>query len=240
MTHNLHIAHKETSARDNLRAAIEALETAELAHAKAIEAEARASNMMSAAEVEVYSFHSLDADVTHHHAGKLRLAIVTGGATPDVGALPAHLQEAKAKRSAAIDKLAAIGAVHAELSADLGTSAMAVERKRYELDLAVEAVVVDDAEALAVQWLADLDDLRRRFWTFEAVAGRKVRLDPDEPLQHFSTGYRPLALGQMVAQITHRSRGVIGGDDAIAEQQGKAVLVGEFVQALHKDPDAKL
>jgi hypothetical protein len=128
----------------------------------------------------------------------------------------------------------------AELATDLAASAKTVERAKYQLDLATESVVVEDAEELAAQWLADLKDLRERFWMFEAIAGRKVRLDPDVPLQHFSTGYRPLVAGPMVAQITHKSRGVIGGDDALAVQQEKALVVGEYVQALKRDARATL
>jgi hypothetical protein len=67
VTHTLKIVHKESTARDNLRAAIEALETAELAHAKSLEAHARASNMLTGAEGEVKSFDHLDADIAHHH-----------------------------------------------------------------------------------------------------------------------------------------------------------------------------
>jgi hypothetical protein len=66
-SHNLHII--KSPAREHLRVAIEAVETAELAHAKSIEAEARASNMMAAAETEVRSFDHLDASIASHHAG---------------------------------------------------------------------------------------------------------------------------------------------------------------------------
>jgi hypothetical protein len=226
-----------------LRAAIEAVETAELAHAKSLEAEARAANMFAAAETDVKSFDSLDSDITAQHAGKLRIAIVKGAPSPALGALPEHLTEAKAKRSAAFEKLNAIRDVHAELSSDLHTSAKAVDLAKYHLDLAVESVVGEDAKELADKWLADLADLQKRFWLFDAINGRRIRNHPDEPKQHFGTGNRPLKLDASIHKIAINSRGVLTDDaaaGAIAEQQAKAVLVGELVQTLHKDADAKL
>jgi hypothetical protein len=106
----------------------------------------------------------------------LRVAIATGGPSPDLGVLPEPLAEAKTKRGQAFEKLQAVRDVHGELAADLQTSENTVERSKYQLDLAVEAVVAEDAEALAVQWC-------RRFWVFDAVAGRKIRNDPDQPLR---------------------------------------------------------
>jgi hypothetical protein len=144
---------------------------------------------------------------------------------------------------AAFEKLNAIRDVHAELSSDLHTSAKAVDLAKYHLDLAVELVVGEDAKELAKEWLADLADLQKRFWLFDALNGRKVRNHPDEPKQHFGTGVRPMKLDTSIHKIATRSRGVLTDDaaaGAIAEQQEKAVLVGEFVQALHRDPDAKL
>jgi hypothetical protein len=196
--------------------------------------------MNNAAKRDVAAFASLDADVKAHNAGKLRVAIATGAEAPDMTSLPEHLADKRAKRALAAEKLAALDGVLAELAADLQASAKTVERRKYELDLAVEAVVIEDAEALATEWLADLEDLRKRFWMFEALSGRKVRLDPDAPLRHFSTGYRPIKLGAAVHTITIKSRGVIGGEDTIAEQQAKAVLVGEYIAALKRDAHATL
>jgi hypothetical protein len=173
----------------------------------------------------------------------MRLAIATGAASPELSALPEHLAEAKAKRAAAIDKLAAIRDVHAELAADLQTSEKAVDLAKYQLDLAVESVVGEDAKALADEWLADLADLQKRFWLFDALNGRRIRNHPDEPKQHFGTGNRPLKLDTSIYKIVIGSRGVITDDaaaGAIAEQQAKAVLVGEYIQELKKNPDAKL
>ena len=89
--------------------------------------------MLTAAEVDVASFDHLDADITHHNAHKLKAAIASGGAVPDIGSLPPHMAGAKAMRAEAAEKLAAIAAVHSELAADLKTSANPVERKKYEL-----------------------------------------------------------------------------------------------------------
>jgi hypothetical protein len=136
MTNSLHlIKHEAPSARDNLQAAIEALESAELAHAKSVEAQhARAQTMHDAAKADVTSFDHLDATVSAHNAGELRLAIATGSASPDLSQLPEHLSAAKAKRALAVEKLDAIRDVHAELARDLQTSEKAVERRKYELD----------------------------------------------------------------------------------------------------------
>jgi hypothetical protein len=240
MSHSLHIIKNESTARDNLRAAIEVVETAELGQAKSIEAHTRAQTMHDAAKADLASFDHLDAEIAHHHAGKLRVAIATGGAAPDLSQLPEHMAGAKAKRAAAIDKLGAISAVHGELAEDLQTSAKAVELEKYQLDLATESVVAEDAEAMAVKWLADPADLRKRFWMFDALSGRKIRLDPNEPKQHFGTGYRPMKLGTAIHEIVIRSRGVIGNGDVTTEQREKALLVGEYIVALHRDPDAKL
>jgi hypothetical protein len=213
----------------------------ELAHAKAIEAHVRANTTHNAAKADVESFEHLDGVISSTNAGKLRVAIATGAASPDLGSLPEHLADERAKRTAAFEKLNAVHDVHAELAADLQTSEQAIERRKYELDLAIESVVAEDAEALAAEWLADLAALRKRFWTFEAISGRKIRNDPDLPPVISATGnVRPFHLGKAIHEIVIGSRGVIGGDDAITEQQAKAVAVGEFVLALHKDDGAKM
>jgi hypothetical protein len=134
MTHSLHIVHKESTAREHLRVAIEALETAEINHAKSVEAHERARVMHDAAMQDVKGFDRLDVTVSAHNAGKLRVAIATGAASPELSQLPEHLSAAKAKRALAVEKLDAIRDVHAELARDLQTSEKAVERRKYELD----------------------------------------------------------------------------------------------------------
>jgi hypothetical protein len=109
--------------------------------------------------------------------------------------------------------------------------------------LAIEAVVVADSKPLAAEWLKDLEALCKRFWTMEALSGRKVRLDPDEPAQRFGTGYRPFAHDVLVRKVVEQCRGVLTGDNAangIYDKEAKAVAVGEYVQELQKNPDAKL
>jgi hypothetical protein len=52
-----------------------------------------------------------------------------------------------------------------------------------------------------------------------------------------------LKLDASIHQIAIRSRGVLTDDNAanaLAEQQAKAVAVGEYIQELRKNPDAKL
>jgi hypothetical protein len=241
--HLHHLKAVSSTAREKLREAIEAVEAAEIAHAKSIEAHARAKTMHDAAKADVASFADLDSKISHHNAGKLRVAIATGDAAPDLGTLPVHMAEAKAKRALAVEKLAAIGAVHAELAEDLKTSAKAVDLQKYQLDIAVESVVSEDVKEMADEWLADLADLQRRFWIFDALNGRRIRNHPEEPVQHCGTGNRPWKLDTSIHQIAIRSRGVLTDDaaaGAIAEQQSKAVMVGEYIQELRRNPEAKL
>jgi hypothetical protein len=122
----------------------------------------------------------------------------------------------------------------------LQTSAKKVELAKHALDLAIESVVAEDAKELADEWLANLADLRERFWLFDGLTGRKSRNHPETPKQYGDSGYRPMKLDTSIHEIVIRSRGVIGGDDAIHEKQAKAVAVGEYIMALRKDADAKL
>jgi hypothetical protein len=109
MSNTLHLIKNEApTEREHLRAAIEAVEAAEIAHAKAIEAHERARTMLSAAEADVKSFVHLDGTVAAHHAGKLKAAIASGEAAPDLSQLPAELADKRAKRDQAFEKLDAI------------------------------------------------------------------------------------------------------------------------------------
>jgi hypothetical protein len=71
MTNSLHlIKHEAPTAREHLRAAIEAVETAEINHAKSVEARARAANMFTAAEADVKGYANLDTLVASPSRGE--------------------------------------------------------------------------------------------------------------------------------------------------------------------------
>ena len=95
---------------------------------------------------------------------------------------------------------------------------------------------MEDAEALADEWLKDLQELRESYWIFSALAGRKVQNDPDAPKQHFDHGYRPLKLGDLARKAAGET-GVIDGSETLvgaSKQQAKALTVGEYIQRCTK------
>ena len=232
-----------TEPRNSLRAAIDAADHADIDRAKAHEALERAKSMLEQTEAELATYADIDGEIANFLAGRLKAAIGAGELLPDLSALPTDLQGRRAKRAELAERVAAVSGVHAELTNDLKTSEQALERKRYEVELAVEAVVVEDAKAAAEVWLTDLAALAARYWQFEALSQRRIRNAPGEPTLPGVNPYRSLNYDAAVRKVAVQSRGVLTEDNAMLAsrlREPAAAKVGAWIHALQKDPNAKL
>jgi hypothetical protein len=232
-----------SEAREALRKAITAVQEVEADLAKSTEALDRSRTMQAAAEEELAGFAYLDGRIATHHSSRLKAAIAAGEGAPDFGVLPKDLQSLRTKRGTAIEKVEAIRRVTGELEADRQRSEKLVERRKYELDLAVEKVVAASAATLANIFVTDFRALVARHRELAVFLERRVRLDPDmlQPSHAMPMGgYRAMEFPAAVHDAV-RGCGLSGGE---APQTAERALekpraaVGAFIQRLRQDHEA--
>jgi hypothetical protein len=233
---------KMSDERDALRAAIGEAEGAKITLANTVAARDRAVAIEHAAIEEVERFASLDADIAAHHGNALKEAIVVAAPVPDLRSLPVELVEAKAQRETAREKVAAIKGVVQELTQDCRRAGMHVDRCAYQVELAIEKIIVAEADERARDFLDRLSDLRRAYWHLSGMVVRQVRIDPDDPRPPGSyAATRPINFSPAVGEVIRQQ---IVGDAEIREgsavRQSAMHAVDAYVVRLRADSDARL
>jgi hypothetical protein len=197
-----------THSRDHLAAAHDELEQAKAAATKTLAAVQRGQAMQERCETDLANLANVDAEIAAHNAASIRDAIASG-AVAELATLPAELLAKKGERDVVAERVVGVKAAIVELQAEHQKAVAAVDHAHYGVEIAVAAILKDEADAHAKAFLAAVKTLQEEHLRLSALALRQIRLAPGElppaeaygarttPIEHTRSVY--LAMRTMLA-----------------------------------------
>lgn len=239
----------KSSARAALADAIRAQTDAQQALVAAQATSDKAQSLLCDLYAQLSDYDHLDHEIAEARANAVRIALERGE-TPDFHAEPAGYACKLIARERIQSEITALRETIAVLDADVAKAKQHAEQAALNVEWCAEDVLAEEAEALAADYIAKLNELRATAYLLSSLALRQVRKGKDEARFNFPSSAGLYAMTAATRRINmppivHEAleENVVGSYERkngfqLRNQMG--ALSQQHWAALLRDADAKL
>lgn len=142
------------------------------------ETAAKAQTLLAGLYAQLSDYDHLDAEIAEARANMVRKALERGEA-PDFDAAPEGFASRIIARDRISSEITALREPIAVIDTDVAKAKFQVEQCALEVEWAAEVVYAEDAERLAADYVAALNELRRTAYLLSAMALRQISKGKD-------------------------------------------------------------